>query len=78
MLQRYAMQLFLFTSDFYKRIDGAVSITVVLKESENKVEGLSPRLSVRAPVKPFLFFILVFTKKQQIFAIYMFAEKSTF
>ena len=28
--------------NFYKRFDGAVSITVVLKESENKVEGLSP------------------------------------
>ena len=33
-LQRYAMQLFVFTSEFYKRFDGAVSITVVLKESE--------------------------------------------
>ena len=28
--------------NFYKRFDGAVSITVVLKESENKVEGSSP------------------------------------
>ena len=27
--------------NFYKRFDGAVSITVVLKESENKVEGSS-------------------------------------
>ena len=40
---------------FYKRIDGAVSIMVVLKESENKVEGLSLSLRVRAPVKPFFF-----------------------
>ena len=28
--------------NFYKRFDGAVSITVVLKESDNKVEGSSP------------------------------------
>ena len=46
--------------NFYKRFDGAVSITVVLKESENKVEGLSPRLRVRAPVKPFFFFFFFF------------------
>ena len=46
-----------------KRFDGAVSITVVLNESENKVEGLSPRLRVRAPVKPFF----SFAKKQEIF-----------
>ena len=43
--------------NFYKRFDGAVSITVVLKESENKVEGLSQRLRVRAPVKPFFYFL---------------------
>ena len=28
--------------NFYKRFDGAVSKTVVLKEFDNKVEGLSP------------------------------------
>ena len=39
--------------NFYKRFDGAVSITVVLKESE-KVEGLSPRFD--APVKLFFCF----------------------
>ena len=47
--------------NFYKRFDGAVSITVVLKESE-KVEGLSPRFD--APVKLFFF---AFTKKQEMF-----------
>ena len=36
---------------FYKRFDGAVSITVVLKESENKVEGSSPS-------KTFFYFLL--------------------
>ena len=51
--------------NFNKRFDGAVSITVVLKDFENKVEGLSPRLRVRALVKPFLFF--AFAKKQEIF-----------
>ena len=28
--------------NFYKRFDGAVSITIVLKDSENKVEGSRP------------------------------------
>ena len=54
--------------NFYKRFDGAVSITVVLQESENKVERLSPRLRVRAPVKPFfIFYFFAFAKKQEIF-----------
>ena len=55
---------------FYKRFDGAVSITVVLKESENKVEGFSPRLRVRAPAKPFFFIFFLFfasAKKKKIF-----------
>ena len=51
--------------NFYNQFDGAVSITVVLKESENKVEGSSPRKTF------FLFF--AFAKMQEIFAIYMFA-----
>ena len=58
--------------NFYKRIDGAVSITVVLEKSENKFEGSSPRLRVRAPVK------LFFEKMQDIFVIYMSAEKGIF
>ena len=72
--------------NFNKLFDGAVSITVALKESDNKVEGLSPRLRVRAPVKPFLFFFyfilfffffffLLSQRSRQFFAIYMFAEK---
>ena len=52
--------------NFYNRFDGAVSITVVLKESEKKVEGSS--LS-----KTFLLFF-AFAKMQEIFAIYMFAD----
>ena len=42
----------------------AVSITVVLKESEHKFEGLSPRLRVRTPVKSFFPFFSAFAKKQ--------------
>ena len=63
--------------NFYKRLDGAVSITVVLEKSENKVEGSSPRLRVRVPVKPFLIFLFsfAFTKMQKIFATYIFAKK---
>ena len=74
-----------------KRFDGAVSITVVLKESEKKGEGWSPRLRVRAPVKPFsflffflflfyfifFFFFLLLQGSRKFFAIYMFAEKTT-
>ena len=76
-LQRCARQLFVFTSEFFKRFDGALSITVVFKASENKAEGLSPRLRVRAPVKLFFIFLFfAFAKKQDFFfAIYMFAEK---
>ena len=67
--------------NFYKRFDAAVSITVVLKESENKVEGLSPWLKVRAAVKPFFLFIFIFLLSQRsskFIAIYMFAEKACF
>ena len=59
--------------NFNKRFDGAVSITFVLNDFENKVEGLSPRLRVRAPVKPFYF--LLSQRSRKFFAIYMFAEK---
>ena len=69
------MHLYVFTNDFYKRFDGALSITVVLKESENKVEGLSPMLRVRDPVKPFF---LLSQRSRTFFAIYMFAEKNMF
>ena len=35
--------IYLYLQDnFYNRFDGAVSITVVLKEFDNKVEGSSP------------------------------------
>ena len=47
--------------DFYKRFDGAVSITVVLKESDNRVEGSSPIKTF------FFFFFFAFTKMQVIF-----------
>ena len=45
--------------NFYKRFDGEVSITVVLKESENKAEceGSSPSKT----------FFLAFAKKQEVF-----------
>ena len=47
--------------NFNKRFDGAVSITVVLKESENKVEGSSPSKTF------FYFSFFAFAKKQEIF-----------
>ena len=65
--------------NFNKLFDGAVSITVVLKESENKVEGLRPSLRVRDPVKPFfIFYLLLSQRSWEFFAIYMFAEKACF
>ena len=48
---------------FYKRFDGAVSLTVVLEESENKVEGSS--LSKTFFIFFFLFF--AFAKVQENF-----------
>ena len=56
------MQLFLFTRELYKRFDGAVSITVVLKESDNKVEGSSPIKKTF-----FIFYLFAFAKMQVIF-----------
>ena len=55
--------------NFYKRFDGAVSITVVLKESKNKVEGSSPSKTF------FIFYFLLSQRSKKFFAIYMFAEK---
>ena len=66
--------------NFYKRFDGAVSITVVLKESEYKVEGLSPRLRVRDPVKLFFYFLFfAFAKKQEMLSdVHVCRKKQTF
>ena len=64
--------------NFNKRCCGAISITAILEESENKVEGLSPRLKVRTPVKLILFYFFYFLLSQRsrkFCAIYMFAEK---
>ena len=59
--------------NFYKRSDGAVSKTVVFKESDNKVEGSSPSKTF------FLFFIFFcFRKDSEMFVINLFAEKSMF
>ena len=61
---------------FYKRLDGAVSITVVLEKSENKVEGSNPKVEGSSPSKAFFFyFFFAFAKMQEIFAIYICAEK---
>ena len=59
------MQLFLFTRDCYKRFYGAVSITVVLKGSDNKVEGSSP--IKKNFLFLYLFFFFAFAKMQVIF-----------
>ena len=57
--------------NFYKRFDGAVSITVALKESENKVEGSSPRLRARDTVNLFYYYyyyyFFAFAKMQEHF-----------
>ena len=66
LLQRYAMQYL--QVKFNKRFDGAVSVTVLLKQSENKVEGSSPS-------KTFFFIFSISQRSQKFLAIYMFAEK---
>ena len=70
-LQRYAMHLFVFTRELYNRFDGAVSKTVVPRETDNKVEGSSP-------YKSFFIFFLLLQICRKFFVIYMFAEKSMF
>ena len=48
------MHLFVFTKVLYNQFDGAVSITVVLRETDNKVEGSSPSKTF------FYFFFILF------------------
>ena len=62
------MQLFVLTRELYNRFDGAVSKTVVPRETDNKVEGSSP-------IKFFFIFLLSQTCRK-FFVIYMFAEKA--
>ena len=61
--------------NFNKRFDGAVSITVVLKQSENKVEGSSPSKTF---FLFFFYFFLLSQRSRKFFVIYMFAEKTCF
>ena len=55
-LQRYAMHLLVFTRELYNGFNGAVSITVVLRETDNKIEGSSPSKTF------FIFFIFLLRK----------------
>ena len=73
------MQLFVFTREFYNIFNGAVSITVVLRETDNKVEGSSPSKTIFYFF--FIFFLFFFLLSQicrKFFVIYVFAEKSMF
>ena len=58
---------------FNKLFDGAVSIMVVLKDFENKVEGSSPSKTFF-----YFFYFLLSQRSRKFFVIYMFAEKSMF
>ena len=62
------MHLFVFTRYFYNRFDDAVSITVALKELDNKVEGSNPSKT--------LFF--AFANMQEIFRDLHFCRKTCF
>ena len=55
---------------FYNRFDGAVSITVVLKEFDNKVEGSSPSKT--------FFYFFAFADMQEIFRDLHVCRKSVF
>ena len=75
-LQCYAMQFVVFTRDLSQyRFDGAVSIMVVHKESNNKVEGSSPSNTF---FFFFFFFFLLLQICKKCFVIYMFAEKKQY
>ena len=76
-LQRYAMQLFVFTRQLINIFYGAVSITVVLRETDNKVEGSSPTKTFFSLFLFFTFFLLLQICRK-FFVIYVFAEKSMF
>ena len=67
--------------NFYSQFDGAVSITVVLKKSDNKVESSSPSKTFFLfffYYFIFLFFCFAFANMQDFFVISMFAEKACF
>ena len=68
------MQLFVFTREFYNIFYGAVNITVVLRETDNKVEGSSPSETFFI----FFYFFLLSQICRKFFVIYVFAEKSMF
>ena len=64
--QRFAMQYSYLQDNDYKRFDGAVSITVVIKESDKRVEGSSPIKTFLYFIY-FIFFFFAFAKMQIIF-----------
>ena len=75
-LQLYTMQLFVFTSEFLQAIRWRSKYNGCTQRIWKQSWGLSQRLRVRVPVKPFFYFLFfAFAKKQEFFAIYMFAEK---
>ena len=63
-LQRYDMELFVFTRELYNRFDGAVSITVLLRETNNKADGSSPTIIFFIFL---FFFFFAFANMQEIF-----------
>ena len=79
-LHRYVMQLFVFTREFYNIFYGAVSITVVLRETDNKVEGSSPSKTFFFYLIFFFnfFFFFAFANKQEIFRDLRVCRKSMF
>ena len=73
-LQRYAMELFIFTSELLQAIRWRSKYNGCAQNSKN----LKTKLRVRAPVKLFLFFIFAFAKKQEIFRDLHVCRKSMF
>ena len=62
------MHLFVFTREFYNIFYGAVSITVVLRETDNKVEGSSPSKTFFIFFYFFFYlFFFAFANMQEIF-----------
>ena len=61
------MQLFVFTRELYNIFYGAVSITDVLRETDNKVEGSSPSKTFFNYFIFFYYYYFAFANMQEIF-----------
>ena len=78
-LQRYAMQLFVFTSEFLQAIQWRSKYNGCTQRIWKQSWGLKPKVEGSSPSKTFfIFYFLLSQRSRKFFAIYMFAGKSMF